>query len=164
MASELWCDSLEIREARAGEAARVYAITRSAFLEYASDVPPPSALFENEAEVVGELAEGSHHALLAERDGKALGCVRYELDRRGLHFFRLAVLPSARRQGVAKALLARLEEVARTHEKSRIWCHVRPKVSQNVALYESVGYMRNGEDVMVRNGFVIPVGVMEKWI
>ena len=155
---------MEIREARQSEAARVYAITRSAFLEYASDVPPPSALFETEAEVVRELAASSHHALLAERDGKVLGCVRYELDRRGLHFFRLAVLPSARRQGVAKALLARLEEVARAQEKPRIWCHVRPKVSRNVALYESVGYALNGEDVMVRNGFVIPVGVMEKWI
>lgn len=156
---------MTIREAREGEAARVYAITRSAFLEYAADVPPPSALFETEAEVVKELSTGgSHHALLAERDGKALGCVRYELDRRGLHFFRLAVLPSARRQGVAKALLARLEEVASESGKSRIWCHVRPKVSRNVALYESVGYALNGEDVMVRNGFVIPVGVMEKWI
>lgn len=155
---------MTIREARPDEAARVYAITRSAFLEYASDVPPPSALFETEAEVVRELAGGSHHALVAERDGKALGCVRYELDRHGLHFFRLAVLPSARRQGVAKGLLARLEDVARAHEKARLWCHVRPKVSRNVALYESVGYALNGEDVMVKNGFVIPVGVMEKWI
>ncbi len=155
---------MTIREARPDEAARVYAITRSAFLEYASDVPPPSALFETEAEVVRELAGGSHHALVAEREGKALGCVRYELNRHGLHFFRLAVLPSARRQGVAKGLLARLEDVARAHEKARLWCHVRPKVSRNVALYESVGYALNGEDVMVKNGFVIPVGVMEKWI
>ena len=146
------------------EAARVYAITRSAFLEYASDVPPPSALFETELEVVKELAGGSHHALLAERDGKALGCVRYEIDRHGLHFFRLAVLPSARRQGVAKALLARLEEVAIAQGKTRLWCHVRPKVSRNVALYEGVGYVLNGEDVMVRGGFVIRVGVMEKWL
>ena len=155
---------MTIRDALPGEAARVYAITRSAFLEYAADVPPPSALFETEKEVVAELAAGAHHVLLAERDGKALGCVRYEINRHGLHFFRLAVLPSARRQGVAKALLARLEEVAQAHKKSRIWCHVRPKVSRNVALYESVGYALNGEDVMVRNGFVIPVGVMEKWI
>lgn len=155
---------MTIREARPDEAARIYAITRSAFLEYAADVPPPSALFETEAEVVRELAGGSHHALLAERDGKALGCVRYELNRHGLHFFRLAVLPSARRQGVAKGLLARLEDVAQANGKVRLWCHVRPKVSRNVALYESVGYALNGEDVMVRNGFVIPVGVMEKWI
>ena len=159
-----WCASLTIRDARPEETPRIYAITRSAFLEYARDVPPPSALFETEVEVIKELAQGSHHALLAERDGKPLGCVRYELNRHGLHFFRLAVLPSARRQGVAKALLARLEEVAIAQGKTRLWCHVRPKVSRNVALYESVGFVLNGEDVMVKNGFVIPVGVMERWL
>ncbi|MCX6365516.1 MAG: hypothetical protein NTX57_02265 [Armatimonadetes bacterium] len=53
---------MTIRDARPDEAARVYAITRSAFLEYAADVPPPSALFETEAEVVKELSAGNHHA------------------------------------------------------------------------------------------------------
>jgi ribosomal protein S18 acetylase RimI-like enzyme len=153
---------LLVREARPDEAARVYAVTRSAFLQYAADVPPPSALLETEPEVVRELSEGNWRALLAERDGRVLGCVRYELGRKGLHFVRLAVLPSARRQGVATALLGRLEEVAREDGRTRMWCHVRTKVAGNQALYERAGFAVQGSDIMVKGGFAIPVAVMAK--
>jgi ribosomal protein S18 acetylase RimI-like enzyme len=154
-----------VREAQSSEAARVYAITRSAFLEYASDVPPPSALFESENDVINELSSGKCLALLAERDGKPLGCVRFEVSQKnGLHFMRLAVLPSARRQGVAKTLLAALETRTTEQQLARIWCHVRPSVRRNVALYETLGFVQNGTDMIVRNGFVISVEVMEKWL
>ena len=151
-----------VRDAGPEEAARIYAITRSAFLEYASDVPPPSALLETEAEVVSQLRGGRWNILVAEREGRALGCVRYEIDRKGLHFARLAVLPSARRQGVASSLMARLEEIGRDQGVSRIWCHVRTKVERNRMMYERAGYRLVSEDVMVKGGFAIPVGVMAK--
>lgn len=151
-----------IRDVRPEESARVYAITRSAFLEYAADVPPPSALLESEADVVQDLAQGHWNALVAERDGRAMGCVRYEIGRKGLHFVRLAVLPAARRQGVATALLGRLEEVAREQGLGRMWCHVRTKVVHNQHLYERAGFTLVGNDIMLKGGFAIPVAIMAK--
>ncbi len=147
---------------RPEEAARVYAITRSAFLEYATDVPPPSALLESEADVVSDLAQGHWKALLAERDGRTMGCVRYEIGRKGLHFVRLAVVPAARRQGVATALLGHLEKIARDRGLGRMWCHVRTKVVHNQLLYERSGFSVVGNDIMLKGGFAIPVAIMAK--
>lgn len=136
-------------------------MTHAAFLEFASDVPPPSALFETEDEVLAELEQGTQ-VLIAERDGKLAGAVRYRIERNVMHFFRLAVAPSARRQGVAGMLLKALEEKALEVGCTRIWCHVRTQVTRNVALYEHRGYVLTGGDIQVRNGFAIRVGVMEK--
>jgi ribosomal protein S18 acetylase RimI-like enzyme len=150
-----------LRDATLSDAGALFRLTHAAFLEFASDVPPPSALFETEDEVLGELEQGAK-ALLAERDGKLLGAVRYRLERGTLHFFRLAVSPSARRQGVAGALLLALEERALALDCKRINCHVRTKVERNVRLYEHRGYALVGGDIQVRGGFAIRVGVMEK--
>lgn len=153
-----------MREAGVDDAARVYAITRSAFLEYAADVPPPSALFETEAEVVAELSGGVRAILASVDDNRPAGCVRYTVGRDGLHFFRLAVAPSARRRGVARALLRRLEQIARERGCRRIWCHARGQVARNMALYESAGFVRTGEDLQFKGGFAIRVAVLEKRI
>ncbi len=152
---------MNLRAATLSDAGALFRLTHAAFLEFASDVPPPSALFETEEEVLAELEQGAR-ALLAERDGKLLGAVRYAIEREGLHFFRLAVAPSARRQGVAGALLLMLEERAKESGCTRISCHVRTKVLRNVQLYEHRGYALVGDDIQVRGGFAIRVGVMEK--
>ena len=150
-----------LRDATPADAGALFRLTHAAFLEFAGDVPPPSALFETEAEVREELESGAR-ALLAERDGKLAGAARFRIERGALHFFRLAVSPSARRQGIAGGLLAALEERARAGGCRRITCHVRTQVTRNVALYEHRGYALVGLDIQVRGGFAIRVGVMEK--
>jgi ribosomal protein S18 acetylase RimI-like enzyme len=152
---------VDLRTATPADAGALFRLTHAAFLEFAGDVPPPSALFETEEEVLTELEQGVE-VLLAEREGKLLGAVRYRIERGALYFFRLAVSPSARRQGVAGALLLTLEEKAQEAGCTRIWCHVRTKVARNVALYEHRGYVLSGADIQVRGGFAIRVGVMEK--
>lgn len=155
---------LSLRDAGPADAARIYAITRSAFLEYASDVPPPSALFETEEEVAAELAGGVQAivAVLCADGERPAGCVRFRVERDGLHFFRLAVAPSARRKGVARALLRHLEQIARQSGCRRIWCHARVQVARNVALYHREGFRPAGEDLQFRAGFTIQVTIMEK--
>ena len=150
-----------LRDAIPADAGALFRLTHAAFLEFAGDVPPPSALFETEAEVRSELESGVR-ALIAEQDGKLAGAVRYNVGRGELHFFRLAVSPSARRQGIAGALLAALEERARAAGCRKITCHVRTKVTRNVAMYENRGFALTGADIQVRVGFAIRVGVMEK--
>lgn len=152
---------MTLREAVLTDAGALFRLTHAAFLEFAADIPPPSALFESEEDVRAELESGAC-ALIAEFEGKLMGAVRFRTERGALHFFRLAVAPSARRQGVAGALLLALEDRARTAGCTRIWCHVRTQVTRNVALYEHRGYALSGADIQVRGGFAIRVGVMEK--
>ena len=82
-------------------------------------------------------------------DGTVLGYV-------GVHFLtdegfitNVAVAPDARRQGVARALLNRLEEVGTANGMYSISLEVRVSNTPAIALYEGAGYVREG----VRPGF-----------
>lgn len=61
----------------------------------------------------------------------------------------VVVHPAYRRQGVAAALLAELEEYARAHGINRITLEVRASNDKAAALYEKMGYEEDG----VRPGF-----------
>ena len=61
----------------------------------------------------------------------------------------VAVSPSARRQGVARALLADLAAYGAAHSLYRITLEVRVSNAPAIALYEGAGYVRDG----VRPGF-----------
>lgn len=61
----------------------------------------------------------------------------------------VAVSPAARRQGVARALLADLSAYGAAHGLYRIALEVRVGNAPAIALYEGAGYVRDG----VRPGF-----------
>ena len=61
----------------------------------------------------------------------------------------VAVDPAARRQGVARSLLAALETEGRQRALSRLTLEVRVSNAPAIALYEGAGYVRDG----VRPGF-----------
>lgn len=61
----------------------------------------------------------------------------------------VAVAPAARRQGVARALLAALERLAAERGLSRLTLEVRVSNTPAIALYEGAGFVRDG----VRPGF-----------
>ena len=61
----------------------------------------------------------------------------------------VAVFPTARRQGVARALLADLTAYGTAHSLYRITLEVRVSNVPAITLYESLGYVRDG----VRPGF-----------
>ena len=61
----------------------------------------------------------------------------------------VAVSPTARRQGVAKALLAALADYGTAHSLYRITLEVRVGNTPAITLYEGAGYVRDG----VRPGF-----------
>ena len=82
-------------------------------------------------------------------DGSVLGYV-------GMHHLvdegfitNVAVSPAARRQGVARALLQCLTEYGTAHSLYRITLEVRVGNTPAIALYEGLGYVRDG----VRPGF-----------
>ena len=142
-------------------ASRIYRTTRSAFYEYASDVPPPGAMTDTPRDVEEDLRSGSKALLAVLGDsGRVAGVVRWRITKGQLHFHRLAVIPSERRKGVASALLKALIAEADRQRCTSIACDVRIGVSRNVALYEKFGFAHSGERIVARGGFTVRLGVM----
>lgn len=125
---------------------------------------PSSALNETVSSIEESLKNGSEKALLCFRDGVPLGS-GFKTDKNSLYFFRLSVCPEARGRGIAKSMLSWLENYAKEHGKTEIWCRVRMSIPQNIQLYKSVGYIVCKEEVVTNpNGFPVKTVVMKKGI
>jgi ribosomal protein S18 acetylase RimI-like enzyme len=155
-------DPFEIRPARPEEADAIHAITQAAYAEYSATPAPSSALAETAREVRERMWRGEFRVAVVEREGTMAASVRYKLDANGLYFFRLAVHPDWRGNGIAKKLVGWLENEARAARVHRIWCQVRLIVPRNVALYESLGFALIERHVVMRGGTEVPTGTMEK--
>jgi GNAT superfamily N-acetyltransferase len=102
-------------------------------------------------------------AIIEDPQGRAVGSVRFRVDPEdGLYFFRLGVVPEARGQGVARALLCWLEARARDAACGRIWCQVRLGVARNVRLYRTSGFRLCQQHVVLRHHESVVTGTMEK--
>lgn len=81
--------------------------------------------------------------LLAWRDGQALGCgALRERDPFTGEVQRMFVTRSARREGVARALLARLEHDARQHGYRQLVLETGARQTPAIALYRGCGWRR----------------------
>ena len=79
--------------------------------------------------------------LVAYRNGQPIGCAALKrLDERTAEIKRVYVAPDARGAGVARALLARLEEIAQTVGYDRLRLDTGAEQPASVALFTSVGY------------------------
>ena len=112
---------------------------RRAFGEYRGVLQPESSVFvETEAVVARKLAEGG--GFVAERGRSPVGCVIAEAkDGRG-YLGRLAVLPEARRQGLARRLMLAGEGFLRARGLACAEVNVRIALAGNIALFEELGY------------------------
>lgn len=63
----------------------------------------------------------------------------------GMYVSHMAIAPSARRQGIARALLAEVVELAKERGEDRLYLHVEPSNAPAVSLYESAGYAKQGD-------------------
>lgn len=90
-------------------------------------------------EVDGRDPEGIH--LVAVADGQLLATCRLLIVGRTVQFSRLAVRPSARRRGIATALLEAADAESRAAGAARIVLHAQTYAR---ALYDRVGYRARG--------------------
>lgn len=133
---------LVIRCAARHEAEPVAAIVREAFVTEAviyGDIPP---LHETAADVEATFDAGDV-TLIAERAGHVVGTIRGETSADGrLVVRRLAVLPSARREGLGRALLMALEAAYPSVRDFELFTGCLNHAA--LGLYESLGYVRCG--------------------
>lgn len=137
--------TLTIRRARAGDGATIHALlTELAAFEQGS-VEASAADLERDAFGPKPLFE----ALLAERDGRAVGMLTYLSlysswrGRPALMIHDLFVQEAARGTGAGKALIGRLAEIARERGCCRIDVNVLDWNDKARAFYASLGFAHN---------------------
>ena len=83
--------------------------------------------------------------LVAEHDGEVVGTVRFRVDGEHLRVIGLAVVPASQRQGIARALVERLAEIA-VERSCRLLALFTIKQTGNVAVFERLGFSTISEE------------------
>ena len=160
----------EVREAAPKEYAEAGRVTSLAYREY---VPPDDdGDWERYLEHVADVAEraGRTTVLVAVEDGRVLGSLTLELDRRveegeehregqplapdEAHVRMLGVDPAARGRGVGKALMTGSIRIAREHGKTVMTLNTTQRMKAAQRMYESMGFVRE-PDWNVSEDFVL---------
>src|SRR5581483_5166274 len=128
-----------LREVSEADAATIVSILRSAFQEYRALLDPPSGVHRETVESIVEKMKTGRW-VIAELDGRAVGCVVY--DNRGEYVYlgRLAVLPEFRRRGIGTALIEYVEAQARALNVAHVRLGVRIVLKELRASYARRGY------------------------
>lgn len=130
-----------IRPLQPEAADRAADLIRTAFaaIETVLD-PPPSALGMTGETVCAHLETGGGGALHG-----GVGCILWSVRDGGLYVSRLAVLPSVRGLGIASALLAHAETIARRMRLPRIHLEVRLALESNRLLFRRAGFVEGAQ-------------------
>jgi predicted N-acetyltransferase YhbS len=130
--------SIIVRPATIDEAPLVRELMLTAFASLRDLDPPSSAFMESEADVAAAIARGG--AAIASLDGAPVGSVRFEPEQFWLYISRLAVIPTARRRGIAGALMHAAEFEAPRFDLHESQVEMRSHLGGNRALFTSLGY------------------------
>jgi predicted N-acetyltransferase YhbS len=150
-------DTLVLRAATAADAAAIAATIAASFEQYRGKLEPESGAFRETAEgIAAELARESG-AILAERNGRILGCVMVKLIDDDLYFGRLSVVPEVRGEGIARRLVEAVEDEARRRELAGVRLGVRIVLVENQQLFSSMGYVETSREA--HEGFDHPTSI-----
>ncbi len=106
----------------------------------------PTRLAGRHAEANRLLERDPDALLVAERDGRVVGTLIVGWDGWRCHLYRLAVEPSARRHGVARALVAEAEDRARQLGAVRLDAMVDNANETAIGFWASTGFQPEDHD------------------
>jgi predicted N-acetyltransferase YhbS len=128
-----------VREITEDDVPWVVDVIRAAFEEYRGRLDPPSSAHHKTVEIVRrELADGG--GFVACDPQAIIGCVFYHRYPDHLYLDRLAVLPSHRGQGIARALIRAVEQRAGQDGLGEVRLSVRLVLETNRTYFERLGY------------------------
>jgi len=133
-------DTLVLRPGTRADAPAIATTIAAAFLQYRGKLIPESSAFRETPDTITAELENGGGAIVAERNGQMLACVLTQPMEGDLYFGRLAVLPEARGLGLAKRLIAAVEDEARARGLPGVRLGVRIALEANQRLFNSLGY------------------------
>jgi len=129
-----------VRDATPADAAAVHGLTREVFEAYAALESRPSALRETVDDVAGELAATGGLVVTDGRDGPVVAVARFSEHGGGFWLRRVAVREASRRQGVAREIAERAEEVARGRGYREVRVGVRTPLAEVADVWRRLGF------------------------
>lgn len=128
-----------VTPARIEDAELVHRIMREAYREYDGAMDPPmTGTGETVTQVADAMRRGG--AVLAWDGATPVGTARYRFLREFVRIKRISVLPTWRGHGIATAMLEYIERLALDEGHMQARLGVRMSLSQNVNLYQRLGY------------------------
>ena len=150
-------DDIVLRAATVLDATALASTVAAAFEQYRGQLVPESGAFLETAEAIAaELRNGSA-AIIAEQNGKTVGCVMTKVMEGDLYFGRLSVVPQARGTGLARRLIAAVEADARARGLPGVRLGVRVVLIDNQKLFWSLGYREYSREA--HEGFDYPTSI-----
>ncbi len=147
---------ITIETGNPADCAQVLTIIQTAFAPYAERLHPPSGVTRETEQTLREKL-ATNTLLLAKDDQMIVGCVFYtqhKEDPGEIYFGRLAVLPTYQKQGIARQLIARVEQDAQSNNYSKVVLYVRKVLTSNVQFFQACGYEIYAEGA--HSGFTEP--------
>lgn len=142
--------TVTVRVVTKRDAPLVRALMLTGFAQFRDALDPPSSAFqETDEDVAAAIWRGG--AAIAWLDGTPVGSVRFEPEESWLYIGRLAVIPEARRHGVARALVLAAEAEAARFGVTEAQLSMREVLPGNRALFEGLGYVVISVDPHPRN-------------
>ena len=126
--------NVTIREATSADAEAVAAVNASAVAKLRETYRPNQAALANKSAIADALTR-----LVAEHDGRVVGCVEYSLADDRLHFLSLGVQADVRRQGIARQLIDELARIGRRAGAQKLSTYTVTQTG-NVAIFERMGF------------------------
>ena len=126
-----------LRSANEVDAARVAALVNAAYVHYVERIGmPPRPMTDDYSEVIS-----NQEVIVAESHGTIVGVIVLTVDEEGFLIDNVAVDPSHRGKGLGKALLEFAEAEARRAGFDSIYLYTHEKMTENLALYSTIGYV-----------------------
>lgn len=150
-------DTLVLRPATPDDADLLAATIAAAFEQYRGKLVPESGAFRETADTIAAELRNGAGAIIAERNGVAMGCVMTKLEGGDLYFGRLSVLPAARGEGLARRLIDAVEAEARARGLPGVRLGVRVVLTDNQRLFQSLGYHEISREA--HDGFEYPTSI-----
>lgn len=120
-------------------------VIHRAFATLAGRIDPPSAALTETAESLAARFDRGGAVFVARQDAKIVGAVCADPKPDGsIYLDRLAVDPALVGQGIARALVAAVEDFARDTGQDRVTLGVRLLLTDNIALFQHLGYAETG--------------------
>jgi len=134
-----------IRNAAIDESPSIASVLRQSFIEYEPLYTPAgfSATTPTSDQIRERWSEGP--VWVAVRKDITIGTVAAVPKSSGLYVRSMAVLPSARGQGIALQLLKEIERFAINHHHTRLFLSTTPFLKHAIRLYENFGFQRSEE-------------------